>query len=249
MKVITLNTWGGRVGQPFIEFIERYKKEVDIFCFQEIYHNATNKPKGDSDEHTHFELYNEIQSILNEHVGYFCPTVGDYYGIATFIKNNTKVIASGDITIYSNLAYPGHGGSHDRKALWTDLEIRDKKVSVLNVHGLWNGNGKTDTPDRIEQSTRIRKFMDSVEGSQIVCGDFNLLPDTESVYILERGMRNLIKEYNITTTRTSLYTRAETSGKFADYIFTSNDIQVLDFKVLPDEVSDHATLLLEIKTP
>ena len=33
---------------------------------------------------------------------------------------------------------------------------------------------------------------------------------------------------------------------FADYIFVSKDIKVKDFKVLPDEVSDHLALSIEI---
>ena len=57
-------------------------------------------------------------------------------------------------------------------------------------------------------------------------------------------MRNLIKEYGITSTRTSFY---EKENKFADHAFVSSDIEVVDFKVLPDEVSDHAALYLEIK--
>jgi endonuclease/exonuclease/phosphatase family metal-dependent hydrolase len=59
----------------------------------------------------------------------------------------------------------------------------------------------------------------------------------------ELGMRNLITEYGVTSTRTSLYTKTE--ERFADYIFVSKDIEVKDFKVLPDVVSDHAALLLE----
>jgi len=77
-------------------------------------------------------------------------------------------------------------------------------------------------------------------------GDFNLLPETESLRIIENGMENLVKDYNVQSTRTSLYTRHEISGKFADYIFLSPSIKVKDFKVLPDEVSDHTALFLEI---
>ena len=56
-------------------------------------------------------------------------------------------------------------------------------------------------------------------------------------------MKNLIKEYNIQSTRTSLYEKSE---KFADYVFVSPEIVVKDFKLLPDEVSDHLALFLEI---
>ena len=57
-------------------------------------------------------------------------------------------------------------------------------------------------------------------------------------------MRNLIHEYNINSTRTSFYTKPE---KYADYIFTSKDLLIKNFEVLPEEVSDHAALLLEIE--
>lgn len=55
----------------------------------------------------------------------------------------------------------------------------------------------------------------------------------------DAGMRNLIKEYGVTSTRTSHYTKDE---KFADYAFITQGIKVKDFKVLPDEFSDHTPL-------
>ena len=73
---------------------------------------------------------------------------------------------------------------------------------------------------------------------------YNLLPGTESVHMLEEsGMRNLIREYGVTSTRSSFYTKPE---KFADYAFVSSGVSVTDFKVLPDAVSDHLALEAEI---
>jgi len=117
--------------------------------------------------------------------------------------------------------------------------------NIFNIHGLWDPSGKTDTPNRIKQSENIVNFIKKFKGFTILCGDFNLRPDTESVKILESelGLKNLITEHKITSTRTSLYTRSE--EKFADYIFTSPNIEIKDFKVLPNEVSDHAALYLE----
>ena len=59
----------------------------------------------------------------------------------------------------------------------------------------------------------------------------------------EEGLRNLVKEYGIISTRTSFY---EKEGKMADYALVSPELNVLDFRVLPDEVSDHAALYLEV---
>jgi endonuclease/exonuclease/phosphatase (EEP) superfamily protein YafD len=61
----------------------------------------------------------------------------------------------------------------------------DTPVTVVNFHGLWNGKGKTDTPDRIAQSQNILRFLEGVDGEIILCGDFNLLPDTESLRMFE----------------------------------------------------------------
>jgi endonuclease/exonuclease/phosphatase family metal-dependent hydrolase len=44
------------------------------------------------------------------------------------------------------------------------------------------------------------------------------------------------------STRTHLYPRPE---KFADYVFVSEGADVRSFRVLSNEVSDHAPLLLE----
>jgi endonuclease/exonuclease/phosphatase family metal-dependent hydrolase len=78
-----------------------------------------------------------------------------------------------------------------------------------------------------------------------LCGDFNLPPNTKSLAMFEEfGLRNLISEYKINSTRTSFYTKEE---KFADYIFVSNGIKVNDFSVLPDEVSDHAPLFIDFE--
>lgn len=116
----------------------------------------------------------------------------------------------------------------------------------MNLHGIWDGGEgrkKTDTPARLIQSQRIKELMDSLPGPKILCGDFNLRPDTKSLEILEEGMENLIKTHHVPTTRSKLY---DGEGKFADYMLVSPDIKVIDFQVLPDLISDHMPLYLEL---
>lgn len=54
----------------------------------------------------------------------------------------------------------------------------------------------------------------------ILIGDLNLDPDTESIKILEKEMRNLVKKYSIQTTRSDLYSKKEIMP-LADYCFVS----------------------------
>ncbi|HSE34638.1 MAG TPA: endonuclease/exonuclease/phosphatase family protein, partial [Candidatus Paceibacterota bacterium] len=77
--------------------------------------------------------------------------------------------------------------------------------------------------------------------------DFNILPDTESMSILENGMRNLVKEFGVESTRTPLYRHYSNPEEpnYADYVLVSPDVRVTRFEVLPDVVSDHSPLLLE----
>lgn len=115
--------------------------------------------------------------------------------------------------------------------------------TLINFHGLWNGHGKLDTEDRLKQSLKVRKFLDGLNAKRsVLMGDFNLLPDTESLAILEKGMKNLIKDYGITSTRSHYYKK---EIKFADYALVSPDINIKKFEVLQDTVSDHLPLLLE----
>src|SRR3989338_56760 len=119
---------------------------------------------------------------------------------------------------------------------------KDIAEVLKNFDGHWTPNFKGDNPARLEQSENIKKLLDNFEGAKILCGDFNVVPDTKSMEILETSMRNLVKEYNITTTRSHFYTKEH---KFADYILVSPEIQVKKFEVIQDVVSDHLPLMLE----
>lgn len=241
---MTLNIWGGHVKNPLLDFINTHQK-TDIFCLQEVYKNAPHKFSTD-DKEASLDIFSDIQKLLPDHRGFFKPIIEDWYGICLFIKNEINIKDEGDIRIYENPNYLGRGPTHSRILQWIECSFNQKNFTILNIHGLWNGQGKTDAPERIEQSRRIRKFMDKTTTPIILCGDFNLRPETESMGILNLGMTNLIQIHNITSTRTSLYSKAE---KFADYILTSPGITIRNFKVLPDEVSDHAPLLLDFDLP
>lgn len=242
MKLISLNIWGGFIRNPLLTFIKQHQ-DIDFFCFQEVYHNAEKKI-SDDDKVLSLNIFSELQELLPNHSGFFRPVVENKYGIAMFVKKDINILEEGEITIHDNPDYPGHGPTHSRNLQWVECSYNDQNYSVVNVHGLWNGRGKTDTPERMEQAKRIKEFMDKIPNPKILCGDFNLRPDTTSIGIIETGMNNLIREYNVTSTRTSLYPKEE---RFADYIFTSPDVKVQTFAVLSHEVSDHAPLLLDFE--
>jgi exonuclease III len=248
MKIITLNTWGGRIDYPFKKFLES-NKEVDILCFQEVYHNAYNKDNIWTDG-PNLNLFSDIKDVLSDYNSIYHPHLGDWWGLGLFFKKNIKVLSHGEQYVHKQKGYDlekeviGHTAKNIQ---YVNIKSGEKNVTIINFHGLWNGQGKTDTEDRIKQSENIVNFIKQL-GTQnfVLCGDFNLSPDTKSIKMIEEGLnaRNLVKEFNVTSTRTSYYTK---ENKFADYIFTGSGIVVKDFKVLPDEVSDHSPLFIEIE--
>jgi len=241
MKLITLNIWGGHVIKPLLAFIKSHQ-DIDIFCLQEVYHNAKEQ-SALADRIVHFDLFSQIQACLPNHQGFFRPVVDNTYGIAMFVSNKVNILSEGEIVIHEVPGYVS-GAAHPRNLQWLECLVNDQVTSILNVHCLWNGRGKGDSPDRIAQSTSIKGFMDTINTPKILCGDFNLRPDTKSIEILEQGMTNLVKTHGVTSTRTSFYEKAE---RFADYILISPGITANHFAVLPDEVSDHAALSLDFQ--
>jgi endonuclease/exonuclease/phosphatase family metal-dependent hydrolase len=181
---------------------------------------------------------------LRDKGGYFCPTVGDRYGMATFINKGIQIIEQGEILLARGQYKKGdHDWDHHRRLQWFEVLIEDKKLLIANVHLTHRPEGKQDSERRERQSEMIISFLNIFDCPKILCGDFNLLPDTKSIQMIERaGMRNLIKEYNITSTRTELYKKPL---RLADYVFVSPEIKINSFTVLPDVISDHSPLFID----
>ncbi len=253
MKLITLNTWGGRAGRDLLlSFFPKYEQETDVFCLQEIWsaphdhlegYSTAGKPLTNADVAT--RIMQDICGTLSNFKEYFRPHFTDHYGIMTMVNKKIRVQDEGEVYVHKEKGYfpKDDLGKHARNIQWLKLENDGKLFAIINFHGLWNGQGKGDSDDRILQSQNIINFLKTIQGEYILCGDFNLLPDTQSLKMFEEfGLRNLIKEYGITSTRTSFY---KPEVRYADYVFVSPGVKVNDFRVLPDEVSDHNALMLD----
>lgn len=240
MKLITLNLWGGRLRNNLLKFFHD-NRHVDIFCLQEVYHNA-HRNITPEDRALSLNMFSDLKKLLPHHYALFKPAVENVYGLAVLIKNSIDILGEGDINIHEKQHYPGIGNNHPRNLQWVECKVNHQIFSVLNVHGLWNGKGKKDTPERLAQSQRIKQFMNTVNTPKILCGDFNLKPDTLSLEMLEDNMVNLIKKHHVHSTRTQYYKKEE---RYADYILVSPQIHIHQFKVMEDEVSDHCPLLID----
>jgi len=139
-----------------------------------------------------------------------------------------------------------HSEDHPRAVQVIELNVNDKRLQILNLHGL-HSKDKQDTERTIAQCKYVLNAAERKDIPTIIVGDFNLLPNTKSIQILNKKFRNLIDEYNIASTVPDYDHGTESKkGKFVmDYIFVNDKIKVNNFEVFNTNISDHLPLILD----
>ena len=259
MKLISLNIWGGKAYKPLLKFVKEQSRDTDIFCFQEVMQSPVSKFSNGAKT----DIYTDLSKILKSYTGFLATPIlvgfdlkekVDFelnLGQATFIKKGIKVLSEQTSFVYGNEGPVYFWNIERKKKRYLDvprnmqcvaIQKGTEKILIGNLHGFWMPRSKTDNPQRIKQSKKIKEVLDSFPGPKILCGDFNLHPETKSMKMLEENMRNLVIEYGIKGTRSKLHKRTQ---KFADYVMVSDEVKINKFEVIDEHVSDHLPLLLD----
>ncbi len=181
------------------------------------------------------------------------------FGNVRAFRNSAPVLDHGSPTVFGTLGEKSTSGVNPRALDYAVIGGPSGCTIVAHLHGLWiEGNTKGDAPERDEQSEGVRRVLRILSEQYstdriILGGDFNLNPNTAALRHLEEGdgaedipLRNLIREYEVTSTRTRDYRHYDEPGYslFADYVLVSEAIEVIDFAVLEKSASDHMHLML-----
>lgn len=105
--------------------------------------------------------------------------------------------------------------------------------------------GKGDSPARRAQARRLTELCTNLAGPDdvaVVCGDLNVLPDSETFGLLgEIGLTDLVGDAD---TRTSQYGKPV---RHASYLLVSARSRVRGFEIVTTpEVSDHRALVVDV---
>ena len=108
---------------------------------------------------------------------------------------------------------------------------------------------KLDSPARLAQSKNLLASIETLpKAPTLLCGDFNLMPQTQSIGLLETNMKNLIKDFKIENTRNKIsWDKYPDKQHFADFVFVTPEVKVKSFEVPYNEISDHLPMILEFK--
>ena len=225
MKIVFLNTLDAEIAEPLRTFLQKHIPDTDIFCFQECYANM-------------HALLAEFDAPFTEISG-VKPVLGadSAFTIVTFVRNTISIESSNSNADTKNTGL----------ALFSTLQYNGKEIHIANVHGLPEP-GKSDNPNRLEQSQEIIDAFQNRVGIKIIGGDINVDLDTKSVLLFEKaGYKNLIRDFDIKTTRNEIAWAKHPGNElyFSDYVFVK-DTEVAAFEVPPEIVSDHQPMILTV---
>lgn len=136
---------------------------------------------------------------------------------------------------------------HWRSLTKTIIDFWDnKKAQIINVHWCYSDD-KKDNERTLNQSKFILEKVKEHNISTIVVWDFNVDNTTESIDMIRAQLSDLTKEHNIQSTRPKFDDWSESSrwNQVIDFIFVSDDIEVKNFWVIKNTISDHFALEIE----
>lgn len=104
MKLICLNTWGGKAGAAeLLAFLDSHR-DADFFCLQEIwsapYENFEGARAGAEDiAHAEIMVYGRqrIKALLQGHRAFFHPHHLNDYGLMMLVSKRLPVVRAGDV--------------------------------------------------------------------------------------------------------------------------------------------------------
>jgi endonuclease/exonuclease/phosphatase family metal-dependent hydrolase len=264
MRIVSVNAWGGAMFNELAPWLAEIG--ADVACLQEVTRTPgvtgwTRFEDGERSLPQRANLYEDVRSVLPMHQGLFIASdagpvtleSGDRhhqdFGIATYVADDLPLIGVDTEFVHGEFVDHEDWAIEDRPRVALATRVIDRShgraVTVVQLHGLRDPAGKHDTPARRTQADRLAALIERASSPgdlTVVCGDLNLLPDSETFKVLaDLGLTDLV---GTTDTRTSSYPKPT---RHASYLLVSNPTAIKTFQVLTTpEVSDHRALLLDV---
>jgi endonuclease/exonuclease/phosphatase family metal-dependent hydrolase len=242
MKILQLNIWSGKLEKQLTALLKR--EDADVLCLQEVVY-----VEGGS---SYFFL--DMQEIMAA-AGYT-----HFYHTPSWSGKYMRREASWGNCVLSKLPFKSQSSFYTFQSEVRDfdfledtdynrgrslqhvvVETDNGDLNILNHHGYQLPEHKHGNDETLRQCGMIADYAKKLERDVVLCGDFNLIPTSESMELINKVLVNHTKERGVVTTRTPLTYKTEA----CDYIFTSPDIEVKNFQVLDDIASDHKALTIE----
>ena len=242
MRILQLNVWTGRIKGALLEFLN--SNDFDVICMQEAVW-IKDKQK---------ELENFFVTVdqIKEASGLKHESRSSNWGMRIFSEDN--IMEQGNVILSkSEIAEERNALVHNEYGIVESvqdfyehaytLQVAKLKngLNVVNHHGYWKPTPMGDETT-VKVMRKVASIVKSLDGPIVMCGDFNIVHEAPAMRELD-FLRDLTHEYHIDNTLSGL----KFNGNVAcDHILVNDAVQVEDFRVLDDIVSDHKALVAEI---
>lgn len=264
MRIVSVNAWGGALFDRLAGWL--VDDPADVVCLQEVTRTPgisgwTRFDDGERSLPQRASLFSDVRTALPDHQALFLtsdsgPVHDDGgrrhrqdFGLGTFVAEHLPLIGLQSGFVHGTFVDHEEWALADRPRAAQALRVADRdrgrNVTIVHLHGLRDPLGKQDTPARRAQAERLAALIAHARERgdlTVVCGDLNLLPDSETFSVL--GGLGLVDLVGTSDTRSSHYGKAV---RHASYLLVSDPLAVARFEVLAaPEVSDHRALVLEV---
>lgn len=239
---MTLNVWQGRLERVLLKHLEQ--QDIDFACMQESV-DYGGKTGGI------ISSYQKIGASLRLNEQFFSPLNALKFGnndlsFGNVIYSKLPFIQSENI--FTRGSYKANFDfdvdDYNIRALQhVAVEFDGKKLHILNHHGHHIDEHKMGDEETMRQTSMIIDYIKQLNGAVILCGDFNLAPESESIKQFDSILQNLSVAYSLKTTRSLLTYKEEV----CDYIFVNDGVDVKDFSMDQTIISDHNALILDFE--
>ena len=120
---------------------------------------------------------------------------------------------------------------------WSDDKNKSRKIDIISVHLDFSRQSVRD-----EQIGEMLEILSARTNPTIILGDFNSEWLAETSVIKELAEKSRFISYKPEAANCNSY-----KDKRLDWILISNDLEFVDYQVLPDTLSDHAMVIADIR--
>ena len=207
IKIVSYNIHSGVDKDMFptlfdiIDFLKHC--DADIICLQEVNESAK----------VGFQVSSLKEELgMNSHFGANVVNLNSNYGLVTYSKY--KIIRQNHVYLSSS--------REQRGLLHTVIDVRGKKVNIINVHL---------GTDKNEQKLQIEELQDFIDGL-----------GNENYIILDDNCIDVAKELDKPNTLTF-----SPGLERIDYIFVSPNIKPINYRVIIKKLSDHYPIIAKLR--
>jgi endonuclease/exonuclease/phosphatase family metal-dependent hydrolase len=241
IKILQWNVWYHEKCENIVKFIK--DTEADVVCAQELTVNFADDNPG-------INIPEEIAKACSYNY-YFHPQTNygnTQMGNGVFSKfpiigKNFKYVLKADPSIK---AYE----TEDRTYVEVTLDINGQQLKVGTVHLSYSTEfGMSEK--RLDEAEKLYEAVQSNHEKFILTGDMNAMPDSPIIKRLEEMFIHADPNTERPTWTTKPFSyqgfEANTRDWRLDYIFTTEDINIIENKIIDTSYSDHLPILTEIQ--